>query len=106
MKALAGLARRPRIVSLTATHFDLPAQPGLTASALPEVSAGTGEVVTDEPATAARVDLRTSVDAHQRLRIEASLARTHDNWASAARELGLHRANLVRLARRLGIRGH
>ena len=106
LKALAGLARRPRIVSLTATHFDLQAPPGLTASGLPEVSADTGEVVSDEPAIAARMDLRTSVDAHQRLRIEASLARTHDNWASAARELGLHRANLVRLARRLGIRGH
>ena len=106
LKALAGLGRRPRIVSLTATHFDLAAQPGLTVSALPEVSDGTGEVVTNKPATVAGVDLRTSVDAHQRLRIEASLARTHDNWASAARELGLHRANLVRLARRLGIREH
>ena len=101
LKALSGLAKRPKIVSLTAAHFDLP-QP--TDAGL--VSATAIPVLADDAALlGAAVNLRTSVDAHQRRRIEASLARHHHNWASAARELGLHRANLVRLAGRLGIRG-
>jgi anaerobic nitric oxide reductase transcription regulator len=94
LKALTGLARRPRIVSLTSAHLDLPGR------ASPVVA----EPAADTVAAAPPVDLRTSTEAHQRLRIEASLARHRDNWASAARELGLHRANLVRLARRLGLR--
>jgi anaerobic nitric oxide reductase transcription regulator len=95
LKALAGLARRPRIVSLTAAHLDLQPPPGAAAQPADTEEAGAAPVV----------DLRTSMDAHQRQRIEASLARHHHNWASAARELGLHRANLVRLAKRLGLGG-
>ncbi|HEY3049779.1 MAG TPA: helix-turn-helix domain-containing protein, partial [Polaromonas sp.] len=98
LKALAGLAKRPRIVSLTAEHFDLQARPTLAAAA-DDLALGT-----DTQLATAPVDLRSSMEAHQRQRIEASLARHHGNWASAARELGLHRANLVRLAKRLGLR--
>ena len=96
LKALAGLARRPRIVSLTAAHLDL--QPPQGAPVQPAAAS-------EEAEAAFVVDLRASMDAHQRQRIEASLARHHHNWASAARELGLHRANLVRLAKRLGLGG-
>ena len=113
LKALAGQAGRPRIVSLTAAHLDLPAPPGV-AGALPAAPQGgerarsgaADETAADGEAAAgvgAVADLRASVEAHQRQRIEASLARHHGNWASAARELGLHRANLVRLAKRLGL---
>ncbi len=98
LKALAGLAKRPRIVSLTAEHFDLQARPTLAAAA-DDLALGADT----QPATTP-VDLRSSMEAHQRQRIEVSLARHHGNWASAARELGLHRANLVRLAKRLGLR--
>ncbi|NER60925.1 hypothetical protein G3435_14970, partial [Pseudomonas sp. MAFF212428] len=49
-------------------------------------------------------DLRQALDLYQRQLIEACLARHQHNWASAARELGLDRANLSRLARRLGLR--
>jgi anaerobic nitric oxide reductase transcription regulator len=96
LKALTGLAKRPRIVSLSSVHLDLPgnAVPVVAAEALPD----------DAGAAALPADLRASTEAHQRQRIEASLARHQHNWASAARELGLHRANLVRLARRLGLR--
>jgi anaerobic nitric oxide reductase transcription regulator len=110
LKALAGLAKRPRIVSLTAAHFDLPAQPARAAEAssglatAAGVADGASASIDTQPA-APPVDLRASMEAHQRQRIEASLARHHGNWASAARELGLHRANLVRLAKRLGLRG-
>jgi anaerobic nitric oxide reductase transcription regulator len=97
LKALAGLQGRPRIVSLTAAHLDLP---GKGAPSVQAAEPGVDDAAADHPT----VDLRTSTDAHQRQRIEASLARHRNNWASAARELGLHRANLVRLARRLGLR--
>jgi len=98
LKALAGLAKRPRIVSLTAAHFDLQARPA------PAAAADDLALSTDTQLATAPVDLRSSMEAHQRQRIEASLARHHGNWASAARELGLHRANMVRLAKRLGLR--
>ena len=50
------------------------------------------------------VDLRSAVDAYQRQLVLAALARYQDNWAAAARELGLDRANLHRLAVRLGLK--
>ena len=52
----------------------------------------------------AGLELRTAVDAFQRQLIEQCLARHHGKWADAARELGVDRANLSRLAKRLGIR--
>ncbi|WP_310369502.1 nitric oxide reductase transcriptional regulator NorR [Rhodoferax ferrireducens] len=89
LKAMQGAAPRARIVSLTAAHLDLGAQ----------------TATVDMPAdTTPPVDLRTSLDDHQRQRIADSLQRHQGNWASVARELGLHRANLVRLAGRLGLR--
>ena len=45
-----------------------------------------------------------AVDRYQRQLITASLERQQQNWAAAARELGLDRANLLRLAKRLGIK--
>ncbi len=93
LKAQQGAAPRARIVSLTAAHL------ALDTDLAPQL------LIQNPPAdTAAPVDLRTSVDDHQRQRIAASLQRFDGNWASVARELGLHRANLVRLARRLGLR--
>ena len=49
-------------------------------------------------------DLRLALDNYQRQLIGQCLERHQHNWASAARELGLDRANLSRLARRLGLR--
>lgn len=54
-----------------------------------------------EPVTG---DLREAMDDFQRRLIGASLERHQHNWASAARELGLDRANLGRMARRLGLK--
>jgi len=48
-------------------------------------------------------DLREAVDAYERTLIEAALDRHDGVWAAAARELGLHRSNLHRLAVRLGL---
>jgi len=100
LKALSGLARRPRIVSLTAAHLELP---GRIAALPAAVDVADAADAVDGTAAGSVIDLRTSTEAHQRQRIETSLARHRNNWASAARELGLHRANLVRLAKRLGV---
>jgi anaerobic nitric oxide reductase transcription regulator len=108
LKALAGMSGRPRILSLTASHFDLPTPASWGAPALDapgNKDAAALEGIPGAGGAAPPVDLRTSMESHQRQRIAASLARHHNNWASAARELGLHRANLVRLAKRLGLRG-
>ncbi len=49
-------------------------------------------------------DLRQATEHYQRQVISACLERHQHNWASAARELGLDRANLGRMAKRLGLK--
>ncbi|WP_455230863.1 nitric oxide reductase transcriptional regulator NorR [Geopseudomonas aromaticivorans] len=49
-------------------------------------------------------DLREAVEQFQRQQVGAALERHQHNWAAAARELGMDRANLHRLAKRLGLR--
>ena len=49
------------------------------------------------------LDLRSAVDEFQRQRIAQALQHSDGNVAGAARSLGLDRANLVRLAQRLGM---
>ena len=49
-------------------------------------------------------DLRQATENYQRQLISACLERHQHNWASAARELGLDRANLGRMAKRLGLK--
>jgi anaerobic nitric oxide reductase transcription regulator len=96
LKALVKLGERPRILSLTAVDLDLPA-PIDDASEAPFTNAANKEAV------AAGGGLRGAVDAYQRQLIAASLARNDRSWVRSARELGLDRANLRRLAARLGI---
>ncbi len=52
---------------------------------------------------ATRIGLRQAVDELQSRLIRAALARHAGNWATAARELRVDRANLRRLAGRLGL---
>ncbi len=49
--------------------------------------------------------LRDSVDEFTRKLITSTVAECDDNWAEAARRLGLQRGNLHRLAARLGLHG-
>ncbi|MGP6218493.1 helix-turn-helix domain-containing protein, partial [Pseudomonas paraeruginosa] len=68
---------------------------------------GSEMCIRDRPQTApapAGQTLREATDAYQRRLIQDCLAHHQGNWASAARELGLDRANLARLARRLQLR--
>src|SRR5471032_734503 len=93
LKALGNCRERPKILSLSAHDLDLP-----------DVSA---PLTIDAPADVAPVvtgDLRQATEHYQRQVISACLERHQHNWASAAHELGLDRANLGRMARRLGLK--
>ena len=59
----------------------------------------------DAATEAASVSLRAATDRFQRRLIEQALTRAHGSWSVAARALDLDRANLRRLATRLGVRG-
>ena len=90
-----GQRRDPgRILTLTAADLELPGAPSPPALA-PAAASASAEVEVEE--------LRPAVERFERQRIRDSLERHAGNWASAARELGLDRANLRRLARRLGL---
>ena len=94
LKALGNCKDRPKILSLSAADLDLPT--------------GRVETVTEQavasPAVSVSGDLREATENYQRQLISACLERHHNNWASAARELGLDRANLGRMAKRLGMK--
>lgn len=91
---------RPRILSIGAE--DLPgdaAAPLLPAS----TSMRTPPCCAAQPASTRTPGLRAQVDAYERGLVSVSLARHGGSWAAAARELQIDRANLQRLARRLGV---
>ena len=100
---------RPRMLSIGEEDLwdaaaAAPMPPGLAAAA-PLASAA---APTAEPASTlvAGQGLRDSIQAYERQLVSASLARHNGSWAAAARELQLDRANLQRLAKRLGIERH
>ena len=92
LRALGRGGSRPRVLSVGAGDLglDAPAQ-------APAVS------FTPTAPHSATVPLRQLVNAFERQTIEQILARHAGNWAAAARALDMDRANLVRLARRLGL---
>ena len=92
LKALGSCKTRPRILTLTAADLDLPSNAHGAAMIEPEVL------------PLAVGDLRLATENYQRQLISACLERHQHNWASAARELGLDRANLGRMAKRLGLK--
>lgn len=72
---------------------------------LPTAASETPEAPTIAPQSLqGGLDLRQATEQYQRQLISACLERHQQNWAAAARELGLDRANLGRLARRLGLK--
>ncbi|MCR5864051.1 nitric oxide reductase transcriptional regulator NorR [Aquincola sp. J276] len=94
-RAHAASGAVPRILSLSAADLELPATvPAGMPAAREEV--GVAHLESTTP-------LREAVDAYQRQLIGQALQRHGHRWAPAARELGLDRGNLARLARRLGV---
>jgi anaerobic nitric oxide reductase transcription regulator len=51
-----------------------------------------------------KLPLREAVDSFTRTLITTTVAECDNNWAEAARRLGVQRGNLHRLATRLGVR--
>jgi anaerobic nitric oxide reductase transcription regulator len=97
LKALAAHPERPRILTLQAADFGLSdASEGLI-SAPPEGSA-------PKAGSPAQQDFRGAVTSFERTLLLDALARHDQTWAAAARELGMDRANLNRLAKRLGLK--
>jgi anaerobic nitric oxide reductase transcription regulator len=94
LKALSTHGERPRILTIEAQSLGMdeqvPEEAPLPAGEAPRVKEGEG--------------LKESVDAYQKSLISEALARHQGKWADVARELALDRANLSRLAKRLGIR--
>ncbi|OVZ55565.1 nitric oxide reductase transcription regulator [Pigmentiphaga sp. NML080357] len=97
LKALSRQAKRPAILTLTAADLGLEErEAGPPAPALDHTAANSAGV-SAQP-------LKLAVDDYQRSLIVAALRRHGNNWSAAARELGVDRANLARLAGRLGLR--
>ena len=94
LKALGNCKERPKILSLSAADLDLP-------NASVEAAAEQPVATITQALTG---DLREATEHYQRQLIGACLERHNNNWASAARELGLDRANLGRMAKRLGMK--
>ncbi|MGF6575114.1 anaerobic nitric oxide reductase transcription regulator [Paraburkholderia sp. GAS333] len=97
LKALAANRERRRILTLTAADFALS-----DASAL--ISASAQEAAAVDGAQNVSKDFRSAVTEFERNMVLDTLARHNQNWAAVARELGLDRANLNRLAKRLGLK--
>jgi anaerobic nitric oxide reductase transcription regulator len=91
LKALSRQGVKARALTLSAMDLDLPAAPAVAAIPVEMPEQGTG------------LSLRADLDQYERTVIERSLRRHENNWAAAARELGMDRANLRRSAARLGI---
>lgn len=95
LKALAGQAGRPRILTLAARDLGL----------LPASTAGVAALQSvDADAPGQNQNFRDAVTTFERQMVADVLARHHQNWAATARALGLDRANLNRLAARLGLK--
>ena len=58
----------------------------------------------EAPAAPPAKPLRAAVDDFQRELVQAAVARHDGNWAASARELGINRSNLHKLAKRLSIK--
>jgi anaerobic nitric oxide reductase transcription regulator len=93
LKALAANRERRRILTLTAADL-----------ALSEASDEPVEAKYSAAPEIAKKDFRSAVTAFERTVVLDALARHNQNWAAVARELGLDRANLNRLAKRLGLK--
>jgi anaerobic nitric oxide reductase transcription regulator len=98
LKALANNRERRRILTLSAADLALSPDTADHAEALAAATAPQTQI------QAAGLDFRSAVTAFERAIVVDTLARHNQNWAAAARELGVDRANLNRLAKRLGLK--
>ncbi|MBO9490919.1 nitric oxide reductase transcriptional regulator NorR [Endozoicomonas sp. G2_1] len=102
LKASSGTAPKT-IVSISIADCDLMAESALhavtTAGELSAENKNTGELLSiDQP-----INLRIASDNFQRRLIRQALTQANGNWSAAAKLLEMDRANLTRLAKRLGV---
>ncbi len=99
LKAVSRGADRKDIVTLEEDMLDL------DALEMAEGAKAAAEDRDTDPAGVPRpAPLHEVVEASQRQAIRQALALHQDNWAAAARTLGLDASNLHKLARRLGLK--
>lgn len=98
LKALGRHRPRPRILTLTATDLGLP-EWGPSTGSVPSAHVQGPSVISAPQG----LGLRAAVDAFERQWVQDCLERHGYHWAAAARELRMDRANLARLAKRLGL---
>lgn len=99
LRALAAQPARPSILTLDAAALELEHPPAVASALAREADT----LAQPEPGPAGE-GLREAVERFERKLVGEALARHEGNLAATARELGLDRANLNRLARRLGLR--
>jgi anaerobic nitric oxide reductase transcription regulator len=104
-KALSRHRERPRILTLTAADLGISASHG---GELPQQAASANAANGTDNATGNGTgngtDFRSAVTAFERTLVSDALERNNQNWAAVARSLGMDRANLNRLAKRLGLK--
>ena len=98
LKAVIRGADRKDIVTLETDMLDLDALDTPAGTGAPAAAAAC-----DTPAAAPQ-SMHHIVEASQRQAIRQALALHQDNWAAAARQLGLDASNLHKLARRIGLK--
>ena len=81
-------------MSIEDIHLDL----GENRASVPEILEENS--LAEEPA----ISLKESVIRHKRKVISEAVTRSGGNWAAAARRLKLHRSNLYRTARQVGLK--
>lgn len=97
LKALGRQQPRPRILTLTAGDLGLRESGSQSTSTHAPAAAG------DQLPLPLGLSLRQAVEATERHLVLQALEAHDQNWAQSARALQMDRANLVRLAKRLGI---
>jgi anaerobic nitric oxide reductase transcription regulator len=96
LRATRGATDRGRTILIAPEHLDLQSAPPTAPGGLPR---------DDNPESEGQaLSLAQRMDTFRRRTILDAVERHGGNWASAARELGLHRSNLHQLAARLGLR--
>ncbi|PXF29719.1 transcriptional regulator [Pokkaliibacter plantistimulans] len=102
LKALSVHAGDCRTIEICRTQLDLADAPLMTVSNDKAAEPLPGAVF-EEPGWQG-LDLRQATEQYQAQMIQAILVEQQGNWSAAARILGVDRANLHRLARRLGMK--
>jgi anaerobic nitric oxide reductase transcription regulator len=100
LRAVARQGRAVRFVTIDAEALGLQAGASEPSDAPRSAQASSGSPTIDAPDGRT---LRAATDDFQRRWIEKSLLRHQGNQAAVAREAGVHRSNLVRLLKRLGL---